>query len=208
VIVLGLTGSIGMGKSTAAKAFERKGARRLDADAAVHRLLAPGGRAVAAVARAFPTVRSESERGAGIDRRALGAIVFHDQAALRRLEAILHPMVREEQRAFLARARRERRRFVVLDIPLLFEAGGAERLAALVVVSAPLAIQRARVLKRSGMTEERLRRVLAQQLGDGEKRRRADFTVPTGLGRRDSLRAVGAVLRQVGLRALERNGSC
>lgn len=197
MVILGLTGSIGMGKSTAARAFARHGAALYDADAAVHALLAPRGWAVAPVLAAFPSVGRDTPRGPTIDRAALGAIVFNDKAALRRLEAILHPLVRRDERAFMARAMRARRRLVVLDIPLLFEAREAGQVDASVVVSASARIQRARVLRRPGMTEAKLAAILGHQLSDGEKRRRADFVVPTGLGRRESLRAVRAIVRQV-----------
>ncbi|MFZ5791412.1 MAG: dephospho-CoA kinase [Pseudomonadota bacterium] len=191
MIVLGLTGSIGMGKSTAAALLRRLGVPVHDADAAVHRLLARGGLAVPLVAAAFPGV---VENGA-VDRRALGRIVFADPAALERLEAILHPLVRREERRFLARARAERRRLAALDIPLLFETGAETRCDRVVVVSAPRRVQLARVLKRAGMTRERLAGIEARQMSDTEKCRRADFVVQTGLGRRLSLRAMHRIVR-------------
>ncbi|MGH7052682.1 MAG: dephospho-CoA kinase [Stellaceae bacterium] len=192
MIILGLTGSIGMGKSTAAATLRRLGMPLFDADRAVHRLLAPGGGAVARVAAAFSGTRDEV---GGIDRRRLGARVFGDPAALARLEAILHPMVRAEERRFIARARARRNPIVVLDVPLLFESGGAERCDSVLVVSAPLFLQRQRVLRRPGMTEARFAAILAQQMPDAEKRRRADFVVVTGLGRGLTLRRLKAVLR-------------
>ncbi|MGH7112790.1 MAG: dephospho-CoA kinase [Stellaceae bacterium] len=192
MIILGLTGSIGMGKSTAAATLRRLGVPLFDADRAVHRLLAPGGGAVARVAAAFSGTRDEA---GGIDRRRLGARVFGDPAALARLEAILHPMVRAEERRFIARARARRNPIVVLDVPLLFESGGAERCDSVLVVSAPLFLQRQRVLRRPGMTEARFAAILAQQMPDAEKRRRADFVVVTGLGRGLTLRRLKAVLR-------------
>jgi len=195
--VIGLTGSIGMGKSTAARAFIRRGAVLFDADATVHRLLGPGGRAVRTVLTLFPEAAAETPKGRLVNRRVLGGIVFADKAALRRLEAILHPMVRTEERAFLARCRRQRARLVVLDIPLLFEARETRNVDAAVVVSAPTPIQRSRVLGRQGMTAAKLDGILRQQLSDREKRRRADFVVPTGLGRRDSLRAVEGIIRRL-----------
>jgi dephospho-CoA kinase len=192
MIVLGLTGSIGMGKSAAATMLRRLGVPLFDADRAVHRLLAPGGGAVARVVAAFPGV----EDGAGgIDRRRLGARVFDDRAALARLEAILHPLVETEEKRFLAWARRRRAAIVVLDVPLLFESGGARRCDYVLVVSAPLFLQRQRVLRRPGMTEARFAAILSQQMPDREKRRRADFVVPTGLGRNLTLRRLEAVLR-------------
>jgi dephospho-CoA kinase len=183
VKIIGLTGSIGMGKSTAAAMFRRLGIPVHDADAAVHRLLGKGGRGVGPVGAAFPGV----VRDGAVDRAALGRRVFNDPAALRRLEAILHPLVRAATARFIARARSRRQDLVVLDIPLLFETGGEERCDAVVVVSAPAFVQRARVLARPGMTEARLAQILAQQTPDEEKRARADFVVETGLGKRYTL---------------------
>lgn len=197
MVVLGLTGSIGMGKSTAARAFVKMGAALWDADEAVHRALGPGGAAVNAVIAAFPSTRRDTPDGPSVDRRALGQIVFKNEAALRRLEAIVHPLVRREQRAFLAAARRSRKKLVVLDIPLLFESSNRTRIDASVVVSAAMRIQRTRVMKRAGMTAAKFDGILRQQLTDGEKRRRADFVVPTGLGKRDSLRAVHRIVKRV-----------
>jgi dephospho-CoA kinase len=194
VILVGLTGSIGMGKSTAAQALRRLGLPVHDADAAVHRLLAPGGRAVAAVLAAFPDVGTPD---GGIDRRKLGAQVFGDPAALKRLEAILHPLVRAAKRRFLAAAARRRRRVVVLDVPLLYETGGERGCDAVLVVSAPAFLQRQRVMARPGMTLEKFRGILAKQMPDAEKRRRAPYGVPTGLGRRFSLDRLRAALRDI-----------
>lgn len=189
--VLGLTGSIGMGKSTAAAALRREGVPVHDADAAVHRLLGRGGAAVAAVEAAFPGVTGDG----AVDRQALGRRVFGDPAALARLEAILHPLVQRATRRFLARARRARRPLAVLDIPLLFETGGDRRCDAVIVVSAPRFVQRARVLKRRGMTPDRLAGIEGRQMPDAQKRRRADVVVPTGLDRRTALRALRQVLK-------------
>jgi dephospho-CoA kinase len=188
--VLCLTGSVGMGKTTAARLLRRLGVPVHDADAEVHRLLGPGGAAVEAVEAAFPGVR----QGRAIDRAALGRLVFADPTALRRLEAILHPMVRQAEQRFLAAARRQRRRLVVLDIPLLFETGGERRCDGVLVVSAPRAIQLARVMTRPGMTRARLAGVEARQMPDAQKRRRADFIISTGLGKRHSLRALRQAL--------------
>jgi dephospho-CoA kinase len=160
--------------------FRRLGIPVHDSDAAVHRLLGPRGGAVKAVEAAFPGTRRPD---GSIDRAALGARVFGDRAALKRLEHILHPLVRASQRRFLAAARARRSPLVVLDVPLLYETGGERRCDAVVVVSAPAFLQRARVMARPGMTEERLRAVLAKQMPDAEKRRRADYVVPSGLGR-------------------------
>jgi dephospho-CoA kinase len=191
VIVLGLTGSVGMGKSTAAAMLRRLGIAVHDADASVHRLLGPGGAAVPFVEAAFPGTSGP----VGIDRRELGRRVFGDPAALRRLEGILHPMVQAEERAFLLRMAGRHAPLVVLDIPLLFETGGERRCDAVLVVTAPAFLQRARVLARPGMTRERLAAILGQQMADQEKRRRADFVVPTGLGRAVTLHRLAAIVR-------------
>lgn len=182
--ILGLTGSIGMGKSVAANTFRRLGIPVHDADAAVHRLTAPGGRAIPAIARAFPGAVKDGV----LDRKALGARVFSDRKDLRRLEAILHPMVRDAQRQFLGA--NSRKRLVVLDIPLLFEKGNERRCHAVMVVTTLRAIQRQRVLRRPGMTPEKFADILRNQMPDAEKRRRADFVVPTGIGFRTTLRRV------------------
>lgn len=188
--VLCLTGSVGMGKSTAARMLRRLGIPVHDADAEVHRLLGAGGAAVMAVAAAFPGVK----RGKAIDRATLGRLVFADPAALRRLEKILHPLVGQAERKFLARSRRERQALVVLDIPLLFETEGERRCDGVLVVSAPRAIQLARVMARPDMTKARLAAMEARQLPDAEKRRRADVVISTGLGKRHSLRALRQAL--------------
>lgn len=194
MIVLGLTGSIGMGKSNAAAALRRLGVPLFDADAEVHRLMGPGGAAVIAVDAAFPGVRDE--RG-GIDRGRLGPRIFADGEARRRLEAILHPMVRTAERRFVAGARARGERLVVLDIPLLFETRGTDRVDRVLVVSAPLRLQRARVMRRQGMTENRFAEILRAQLPDSEKRRRADFVVCTGLSRAATFRQLRAVVRML-----------
>ena len=188
--VLCLTGSVGMGKTTAARMLRRLGIPVHDADGEVHRLLGPGGAAVKAVEAAFPGVK----RGKAIDRVALGRLVFGDPAALGRLEKILHPLVGKAERRFLAQARRQRRSLVVLDIPLLFETGGERRCDGVLVVSAPRAIQLARVMGRTGMTKQRLAAVEARQMPDAQKRRRADVVIPTGLGKRHGLRALRRAL--------------
>jgi dephospho-CoA kinase len=176
MIILGLTGSIGMGKSTVAAMFRALGVPVFDADAVVHRLQGPGGRALPAIEAAFPGTTGTH----GLDRAALGQAVFGDTAALRRLERIMHPLVHMAQRNFLKR--HARHALVVLDIPLLFE-GRAWRLCdATVVVSAPVRVQRARVLRRPGMTAAKFEQILARQVPDRSKRRLADFVIPTGLG--------------------------
>jgi dephospho-CoA kinase len=193
MVVLGLTGSVGMGKSTAAAMLRRLGVPVHDSDAEVHRLLGPGGRAVAAVAEVFPSARKHDR----IDRPTLGRLVFNDPAALKRLEAILHPRVRAAQARFLAGNRRRRVPVVVLDIPLLFETGGERRCDGVIVVSAPAWLQRARVMRRPGMTEARLVAILAQQMPDARKRRRARWVVPTGLGQALTLLRLKRILREV-----------
>jgi len=192
MIVLGLTGSVGMGKSTAASMFRQLGVPVHDSDAAVHRLLAPGGAAVPAVAAAFPGV---TDKQGGIDRGTLGARVFGDGRALKRLERILHPLVRRSQARFLKQARARRVPLVVLDIPLLFETGGEKRCDAVVVVWAPPWVQRARVMARPNMTEGRFRAILAKQMPDREKRRRADYIVPSGVGRAVTYRRLMRLVR-------------
>ena len=194
MIILGLTGSIGMGKSTAAKTLRRLGVPLFDADAVVHRLLAPGGEAVGQVEAAYPGVRDET---GGIDRQGLGQRVFRDPPALRRLESIIHPMVRRSEQRFVARARARRAPLIVLDIPLLFESGGVERCDFVLVVSAPARLQRERVMRRPGMSESRFADILRAQIPDREKRRRADFVVATGLGRSVAFRRVKAIVRML-----------
>ncbi|MBB4287302.1 dephospho-CoA kinase [Roseospira goensis] len=191
--VLGLTGSIGMGKSTAVRMMRRLNVPCHDADAVVHRLLGPGGAAVAAVAAAFPGV----VRGGAVDRAALGARVFGDTAALKRLEAILHPRVRAAEHRFLMRQALARRRLVVLDVPLLFETGGERRCDRVLLVTAPRFLQAQRVLRRPGMTPERLTQVRARQMPEPEKRRRADVVVNTGLGMAPAYRRVRRLVRDL-----------
>lgn len=191
MIILGLTGSIGMGKTSAARSLRRLGVPVHDADAAVHRLLGPGGKAVPEIQALF----TQAVENGAVNRRTLGSIVFADPAALRRLESVLHPMVRKEEQAFLKRMRRRRKRLVVLDIPLLYETGAAARVDAVIVVSAPAILQARRVLARSGMTQQKFAQILQQQMPDAEKRRRADFVVSTGLGHDRSLRQLKRIVR-------------
>ena len=195
--VIGLTGGIAMGKSTAAGVFRRARLPVFDADAAVHRLQAPGGAALPAIARAFPGTVVGRDGVAVLDRPALRAAVLADRAALRRLEGILHPMVRRAQRAFLARARRAGARAAVLDVPLLLETGGERRVDCVVVVSAPAAVQRAR-LRRRRMTAAEAAAVIARQMPDAEKRRRADLVVRTGLSRHHAWRTLRRFIRTLG----------
>jgi len=194
MFILGLTGSIAMGKSTASRAFRSLGVPVFDADAGVHGLLAPGGRAVATIAAAFPDCLGPD---GGVDRWALGRRAFDEPVALARLEAILHPMVEIAQRRFLARCAGARRPLVVLDVPLLYETGGERRVDAVAVVSAPPSVQAQRLRRRPGMSPARLAAIRARQLPDAEKRRRADFVIPTGLERQRSLIAVVQIVDRV-----------
>ena len=186
---LGLTGSIGMGKSATAGMFRTAGIPVFDADAAVHALYE--GRAAPLIDAAFPGVLD----GGRVDRTRLSARVVGNVEAIRRLEAIVHPLVREERARFLAEAGGAGARLVVLDIPLLFETGGEAALDATVVVSAPADVQRARVLARPGMTDEKLAGILARQMPDAEKRRRAHFLVDTGRGFAFAEAQVRAIIR-------------
>ncbi len=187
--IVGLTGSIGMGKTTTAAMFRDLGVPVHDADAAVHRLYC--GPAVAAVEAAFPGVAPSGS----VDRKLLAERVLDDPAALKRLEAIVHPLVAAEEARFLEDCRSRGEPVVLLDIPLLFEAGGAERVDAIVLVTADAAIQRQRVLARPGMTAERFAAIAARQLPDAEKRKRAHFLVDTGHGMDPARRQVAAILR-------------
>ncbi len=192
MIVLGLTGSIGMGKSTVAKMFADRGVPVFDADAAVHRLQGRDGRLVAAIEAMFPGTTGPD----GVDRHRLGERVLNDTPALRRLEALVHPAVGEDRAAFLAD--HGDAPMVVFDIPLLFETGGESRVDKVAVVSAPADIQRARVLGRPGMTVDRFESILARQTPDAEKRARADFVIPTGGSLEETRRAVDAVIACTG----------
>jgi dephospho-CoA kinase len=186
MVILGLTGSIGMGKSTSAAVFRRLGVAVYDADAVVHSLMGPNGAAFVAICQAFPNVCSK----AGIDRRLLGDIVFADDEALGCLEGILHPLVRTYKQGFLRRASRQRHRLVVLDVPLLYETAGQKQCDAVVVVTAPKFVQRARVMSRPGMTAEKFESILVKQVPDFLKRQYAEFVVQTGMGRLESLRSI------------------
>jgi dephospho-CoA kinase len=185
---LGLTGSIGMGKSTVAGMFAQERVPVFDADAAVHRLQGRDGALVAAIERAFPGTTGPE----GVNRGALAGRVLAEPAELRALEALVHPAVAREREAFLAEYRHEP--VVLLDIPLLFEAGGWSGVDKIAVVSAPEAVQRARVLARPGMTPEKLDRILARQLPDAEKRARADFVIPTGGSLEETRQAVRRIV--------------
>ena len=191
MFILGLTGSLGMGKSTAARFFAEAGVPVHDADAVVHRLYE--GEAVDAIEAAFPGTTA----GGKVDRNKLAARVLGDAAALQRLEAIVHPLVQEAERRLLAEAAATGDKIAVLDIPLLFETGGDRRVDAVVVVSAPPDVQRARVLERPGMTIEKLESILSKQMPDAEKRRRADFVVDSSQGFESARAQVRAILDAV-----------
>jgi dephospho-CoA kinase len=177
--IIGLTGGIGMGKSTASATFRHHRVPIFDADQAVHALQARGGRAVRPIEAAFPG----TTRGGAVDREALRHAVLGNPAALKILERIVHPLVRDAEKQFLAAARRAGKSLVVLDIPLLLETGGEKRVDLVVVVSAPAAVQAARVLRRPGMTAERLAAIRARQMPDAAKRRKADVVIHSGLSR-------------------------
>ena len=176
--LVGLTGSIGMGKSETAKMFARLGIPVYDADAAVHRLYEAGGAAVPIIEREFPGAVKDGK----VDRNELARQLAGDAKHFARLEAIVHPLVAHAQAAFLAQAEHEGAEMVLLDIPLLFEKGGHARMDAVVVVSAPADIQRKRVLERPGMTPEKLDHILSRQMPDAEKRAKAHFVVETAHG--------------------------
>jgi dephospho-CoA kinase len=191
MFILGLTGSLGMGKSTTARFFAEEGVPVHDADAVVHRLYE--GEAAAAIEAAFPGTTA----GGKVDRTRLAARVLGDGAALARLEAIVHPLVQDAERRLVAEARSRGEKIAVLDIPLLFESGADRRVDAVVVVSAPPDVQRARVLERPGMTGEKLEAILARQMPDAEKRARADFVVDTSQGFDAARAQVRAILAAV-----------
>ncbi len=193
-LVLGLTGSIGMGKSTVAEMFAAQGVPVFDADREVRRLQGPGGALVAAIEARFPGTTGP----AGVDRAKLGAAVFGDPAALARLEAVVHPAVRAARAAFLGE--HAGAPLVVLDIPLLFEKGGLDEVDQVLVVSAPAEVQRARVLAREGMTAERFEQVLALQMPDAEKRARADHVIDTGRPLAETEAEVAALVEKLALR--------
>jgi dephospho-CoA kinase len=191
MFILGLTGSVGMGKSVTARFFAEQGVPVHDADAVVHRLYE--GQAAAAISAEFPGTCA----GASVVRYKLPARFIGEGAALKRLEAIVHPLVQEAERRLLAEAEARGEKVAVLDIPLLFETGGEKRVDAVVVVSAPHEVQRSRVLERPGMTVEKLEAILAKQMSDDEKRRRADFVVDTSRGFEAARADVRAILDAV-----------
>ena len=191
MFILGLTGSLGMGKSTTAAMFAEEGVPVHDADAAVHKLYE--GEAVKAIAAAFPGTTA----GGKVDRDKLGQRVLGDAAAMKKLEQIVHPLVRQAEERFLADAERSGAAVAVLDIPLLFETGAQARCDAVAVVSAPAEVQRARAFERAGMSEAKFQAILAKQMPDAEKRARADFVVDTGQGFEHARAQVRDILKQV-----------
>lgn len=191
MIVLGLTGSVGMGKSTAAKMFEEEGIPVFDADAAVHRLYE--GEAVPLIEAAFPGTTREGR----VDRDLLSARVVGDERALAKLESIIHPLVMTARKAFLAVAESAGAKIAVLDIPLLFETGGHVRVDKVAVVSAPHHMQKARVMQRPGMTEEKFAAIHTRQIPDAEKRVRADFIIDTSQGFDVTRENIRAILREL-----------
>jgi dephospho-CoA kinase len=199
MIVVGLTGSIGMGKSNAARVLRFLGVPVYDADAEVHKLYAKGGAAVAPIARVFPFAVREGV----VDRAKLSELLRADPGAVARLEKIVHPLVRRIQERFIRSLRLRRVPVAVLDIPLLFETGGEERCDAVIVVSAPAYLQRQRVLRRPGMSDAKLDLLLGRQMPDAEKRRRADFVINTNRGYRETLLAIKKILRQLKARGGE-----
>lgn len=191
--IIGLTGGIGMGKSTAAAALARAGLPVFDADACVHALQAPHGRAVPAIAELVP----DAVRDGVIDRAVLRRAVIADTALLKGLERILHPMVRDEQRRFLGRSRACGHAWAVLDVPLLLEGGGDRECDIVMVVSAPRALQLARVRARRGMDASEASALIARQMPDAQKRARADVVIATGLSRHHSLRQIRRALARL-----------
>ncbi len=193
MLVIGLTGGIGMGKSTVAKMFATLGIRAFNADDAVHALQAPNGKAIPAIAIAFPgTVQNGV-----LNRAALRNIVLSDPAALKRLEKIMHPLVRRMQKQFKASATRQQRRAILLDIPLLFESRGEKNIDLTITVSCPRDVQINRVAARGIMRPEQIATIIAKQMPDAEKRRRADVTIRTGLSRFHTMRAVRRLVKDL-----------
>lgn len=182
-----------MGKSETGRMFREENIRIFDADAAVHQLMAKGGGAVEKIAAAFPGTRTDG----AIDRKILGEKVFGDDAALKKLESLLHPMVGVLRADFVKQAEKDNQKMVVFDVPLLFETGGEDNCDYIVVVSAPSDVQRVRVLARPGMTEERLASILEKQMPDGEKRARADFIVETDKGLEGAAQQVRDIIRAI-----------
>ena len=195
MIVVGLTGSIGMGKSTVNAAFASLGARIWNADSEVHRLMSKGGEAVYPISKLFPKAFCDDPIGPYINRNILSKTIFQNSEALNRLESILHPLVKKAEQHFLLIASMHKCSVVVLDVPLLFETQGEKRCDATVVVSAPHFIQKSRVLNRTGMTNEKFINILNRQMSDQEKRRKADFIISTGQDKRFMLMSVRRIFQ-------------
>ncbi len=193
MLIIGLTGSIGMGKSQTAKLFEQEGLPVYDADAAVHTIYQKNGSAVEPIRMLFPRAIIDN----AVDREVLARLVLKDKEKLRALEAIVHPLVAQVQQEFLSHCRTANHPMVVLDIPLLYEFGGDERVDAAVVVSAPYEVQRARVLARDGMSDEKFQDILKKQLPDAEKRKRADFIVDSSVSVEDAHRQVRQIIEKL-----------
>lgn len=192
MIIYGLTGSIGMGKSTAADMIRHMGVPVHDADEVVHELLGPGGDAVQCVKASFPDCYSGENHS--IDREKLGKIVFDDEPKMRQLESILHPMVQAREAEFVQQNKRTGQTKVVLDIPLLFETGANQRVDKVICVKAPAFIQRMRVMRRNGMTKNKFEQILSRQMPSKEKEEQSDYIVHTGLGRAYTYRALRAIM--------------
>lgn len=204
MIVIGLTGSIGMGKSTAASMLKKLAVSVHEADAEVHALLMPGSKAYKAVAAAFPyfehpQIYSQKNKNGVriINRKKLGAVIFGDNKKRKKLESILHPLVRDAQNKFIRTQKNIGREIVALDIPLLFETGAEDRVDYIIVVTAPAHVQRARVLDRPGMDPKKFRAILKHQIPDREKRRRADYVVQSGLGRAQMMKELKTALQDI-----------
>ena len=191
MIVLGLTGSIGMGKTEVARMFRSLGVPIFDADDAVHALYAKGGAAVGPIGAAFP----EAVIAGTVDRERLSELVVGDEAAIKRLESIVHPLVGTSRNRFMQQAAAAGAKLVVMDIPLLYETGGQDRVDCVAVVSAPHAVQRERVLARPAMTAEKFEAILARQMPDAEKRARADFAIATDTSLAETLQQVRAIVK-------------
>jgi len=190
MVIVGLTGSIGMGKSETAKMFRRLGIAVYDADAAVHAIYAPGGPAVAPIEAAFPGVTGSD----GVNRELLAKQVLNDATALKKLESIVHPLVGLEQQKFLEQAAAENLEMIVIDVPLLYETGGQKRVDCVVLVSAPYELQQERVLARPGMSEEKFQSILAKQVPDAEKRAQADYIIDSSQGIEHAMAQVEALI--------------
>ena len=198
MIVVGITGSIGMGKTTAANMLREFGIPVHDSDESVHKLLGPDGGAVSIVGGKFPEALQKDAAGRSyIDRQVLGRIVFGDRKKKRELEEILHPMVRAESDAFKEEMKKKAHKIIALDIPLLFETGGEKRVDFTICVSAPTEVQKARVLARPGMTSDKFDRIVSGQLPDAEKRKRADYIVETDKGFDDMRKQLEKILDRI-----------